>query len=101
MLRTFALATALVALSLPALAGTNCDQPYAPDTRSGATLTMQDVLAMRDDAKAFMDASDLYQQCLVKAARLNPSFTASATALINHNQGEKLAVGSRVNAAIT
>ena len=97
MLRTFALAAILMSISLPAQAGKICDQPYVPDIKSGVTISKLDLSVMRDDAKAFMDASDLYQDCLTRAALKDPLFAMKADTLKHQNQGDKELVGKRIN----
>ena len=96
MLRTLALAAAFMLVSLPAQAGKSCDQPYVPDIKSGAKLSALELSAMRDDAKAFIDASDLYQNCLMKAAA-DVSFQGNVKALMHQNQLDKELVGKRIN----
>ena len=98
MLRKLALFATFMLVSLPALAGTSCDQPYAPDIKAGVTLTKLELSAMRDDVKTFIDASDLYQACLGKS-RNNMSLDAYNNNL-SQNQRDKERVGSQVNALI-
>ncbi len=98
MLRKFALPAIFMLVSLPALAGKNCDPPYVPDIKSGVTLTKLELLVMRDDVKTFIDASDLYQDCLGKSR--NSMSVEAYYNYLTQNQRDKERVGSQVNALI-
>jgi len=100
MLRTLALAATVGLITLPAMAQTACHQPYAPEAPSSSVPTKLEIVAMRDDAKSFLEASDVYQVCLGKAAVAGPSFAGKINALIEQSQHDKKMVGDRVNAAI-
>ena len=100
MLRRFALTATLGLITFPALADTACRQPYVPDIASSSAVTKQDIIAMRDDAKSFIDASDLYQICLGKAAASGVASQRQTDALLEQSQRDKKLVGERVNTAI-
>jgi hypothetical protein len=53
---------------------------------------------MRDDAKAFMDASDLYQACLGKSR--NSMSVEAYNNYLTQNQRDKERVGNQVNALV-
>jgi len=94
MRREFALAALFVFIAMPAVAATRCNQPYAPDFRDGSSASMQDLRTMHDDAQTFMQASDIYQSCLLKSGVLD------VKAKIEANQREKTRVGKAFNAAL-
>lgn len=100
MLRTLALAATVGLIALPAMAQTTCHAPYVPDAPSSSVPTKQEIIAMRDDAKSFLEASDVYQVCLGKAAAAGPNFAGKVNVLIEQSQHDKKLVGDRVNAAI-
>ena len=95
MRREFALAALFVLVAMPAWAAARCNQPYAPDFRDGAGASKQDIMTMREDAQTFIQASDIYQACLLKSGSSN-----DAKAKIEANQREKLRVGKAFNAAL-
>ncbi|HKQ44720.1 MAG TPA: hypothetical protein VJS47_04935 [Rhizomicrobium sp.] len=100
MLRTLALAATLGLIGAPAFAQSSCHQPYVPEALSSANPTKQEIIAMRDDAKSFIEASDVYQTCLGKAAMSGSVLASKTSTLIAQNQRDKKLVGDRVNAAI-
>ena len=81
-------AAAVLALSGPAAA--RCSEPYAPVVKAKAT--KEEMEALGGDVKAFLEASDVYQACLVKGK--------TDTGLIDASQAEKLRVGKEWNAAL-
>jgi hypothetical protein len=87
-------------ISLPALAGKSCDQPYVPDIKSGVTLSKLDLSVMRDDAQAFIDASDLYQKCLERSVNQSSLSRPEYNSLLIQNQRDKQRIGDQVNALI-
>lgn len=100
MLRMLALAATVGLIASPAFAQTaGCRQPYVPEASSSSAPTKLEIVAMRDDAKSFMEASDLYQNCLAKSAMASVT-PAKISNMIEQNQRDKKAVGDRVNAAI-
>lgn len=100
MLRMLALAATIGLMASPALAQTAaCRQPYVPEVSSSSAPTKLEIAAMRDDAKSFIEASDLYQDCLAKSAMANVT-PAKVSNMIEQNQRDKKAVADRVNAAI-
>ena len=92
MFRFIILAAVLMCVSLPASAEVLCKQPYAPEIQSGVGMTEAEMLSMRDDTQAFMEASDKYQACLLKSA--------SGRTLIKKNQAEKVRIARTFNKAV-
>ena len=76
MLKKIGLAVALVcAGALPAMAQAACTAPTAPAAVDGTTATKDQLLAGIKAAKAFIAASDAYQECLgddLKAQKKRP-----------------------------
>jgi hypothetical protein len=95
MRRKVSLAALFVLVAMPTVAAGRCNQPYAPDFRDGASATMQDLRTMRDDAQTFIQASDIYQACLLKSGLQNDT-----KAKIEANQREKVRVGKAFNTAL-
>jgi hypothetical protein len=113
MLRITALAAVLlVAGALPVMAQAACSAPVAPAKVDGNTVTKDQLLAGIKDAKAFIAASDTYQDCLqadLKSQQdqaaadkkpLDPAISAGIVAKVNDNQAQKQAVGDSINAAV-
>src|SRR5579871_5852952 len=94
------LAVAFVTAAIPAWADTRCNAPYAPEFRPSASMTQDEVRAMREDTQAFIAASDIYQACLLKAQAkdsLNPTLLAQTKKLIDAKQHEKERVAKLFN----
>jgi hypothetical protein len=113
MLKITGLAIALlVAGALPVMAQAACIAPVAPAKVDGSTVTKDQLLASIKDAKAFIAASDTYQDCLgadLKAQKdqatadkkpLDPGIEAGINAKVNDNQAQKVKVGAEINAAV-
>jgi len=97
MVRSVVFAAVLTALASPAFAAAHCSQPYAPDTN----VTGKDGLTqLRQDVQAFITASDVYQKCLVEAAKSDAGFKTQATKLVEANQQDKERVGKAFNALV-
>lgn len=92
MFRSIILAAVFASVALPASAAVVCKQPYAPEIQSGAGMTESEMLSMRDDTQAFMEASDKYQACLSKSA--------NGATLTKKNQAEKVRIGRAFNKAV-
>jgi hypothetical protein len=99
MVRSVIFAAALTALASPAFAA-HCSQPYAPDTNLAAGANKDAVTQLRQDVQAFITASDVYQKCLVDAAKSDVGFKAQATKLVEANQQDKERVGKAFNAIV-
>lgn len=99
MVRCVVFAAALTALASPALAA-HCSQPYAPDTNITPGTNKDAVTQLRQDVQAFLTASDVYQKCLVDAAKTDASFKTQATKLVEANQEDKERVGKAFNAIV-
>jgi hypothetical protein len=99
MVRTVIFAAALTALASPAFAA-HCSQPYAPDTNLAPGASKDAVTQLRQDVQAFITASDVYQKCLVDAAKADAAFKAQATKLVEANQQDKERVGKAFNALV-
>lgn len=96
----------LASFSSPALAELRCVEPYAPIVGDGATATKDEIQALKLDVIAFIAASDLYQDCLLRSLK-DPELKADkreklaqeVTQKINSNQTEKERVGADYNKA--
>jgi hypothetical protein len=77
----------------PSKAAQACSQPYAPQIPDGKTASSDDIEAARRDAKAFIAASDVYQECLGSRYPINER---AATA----NQSDKERIGREFNKAL-
>ncbi|HJR57448.1 MAG TPA: hypothetical protein VJ798_12805 [Rhizomicrobium sp.] len=100
MLRTLALAATVGLIASPAWAQSACRQPYVPEAPSSTAPTKLEIVAMRDDAKSFIEASDLYQVCLNKSAAVSARLATKVSSLIEQSRLDQKMVGDRVNAAI-
>ena len=113
MLKITGLATILlVAGALPVMAQAACTAPVAPAKVDGSTATKDQLLGGIKDAKAFIAASDTYQDCLsadLKTQKdqaaadkkpLDPSIEAGIDAKVNENQAQKEKVGTEINGAV-
>lgn len=97
MLRMSVLTLAFFCAALGAASATpRCSEPYAPQIPNGRTATTDDMASARRDARAFIAASDVYQQCLLEGPA-----TARREALLVANQSEKERVGSAFNTAVS
>lgn len=99
MVRSIVFAAALTALASPALAA-HCSQPYAPETKLDQGAGKDAVTQLRQDVQAFITASDVYQKCLVDAAKTDAGFKVQATKLVEANQQDKERVGKAFNAIV-
>jgi hypothetical protein len=99
MVRSVVFAAALTALASPAFAA-HCSQPYAPDTNIAPGAGKDAVTHLRQDVQAFLTASELYQKCLVEAAKADAAFKAQAVKLVEANQEDKERVGKAFNALV-
>jgi hypothetical protein len=99
MVRSFVFAAALTALASPAFAA-HCSQPYAPETKLDPAAGKDAVTQLRQDVQAFITASDVYQKCLVEAAKSDVGFKAQAVKLVEANQQDKERVGKAFNAIV-
>ena len=99
MIRRLLTLTALLALGSPALAQ-HCAQPYAPDVSVTPKSSKQDLLQLRDDVQSFIQASDQYQQCLIKASKAASDIGGKLETMIAANQKDKQRVGDAFNAAV-
>jgi hypothetical protein len=99
MVRSVVLAAALTALASPAFAA-HCSQPYAPETKLDPAAGKDAVTQLRQDVQAFITASDVYQKCLVDAAKSDVGFKNQAEKLVEANQQDKERVGKAFNALV-
>jgi len=99
MVRSVVFAAALTALASPAFAA-HCSQPYAPDTTLAPGAGKDAVTQLRQDVQAFITASDVYQKCLVDAAKIDVAFKNQADKLVEANQQDKERVGKAFNALV-
>jgi hypothetical protein len=53
------------AIAGPTAAADRCNQPYAPIIKADSSVTVQQIATLREDVKAFIAASDIYQKCLI------------------------------------
>lgn len=97
MVRSVVFAAVLTALASPAFAAAHCSQPYAPDTK---VTGKEGLTQLRQDVQAFITASDIYQKCLVDAAKSDAGFKTQATKLVEANQQDKERVGRAFNALV-
>jgi len=105
-------AVAFVALATPALADDGCVTPYAPTVPAGGKATTEQMKTASDEVKAFLKASDDFQNCLAlylqqqtaaaqkEKKELDPTIKASVLAKGDANQREKERVGGEFNAAV-
>jgi len=100
MVRNLAALLALLLLPSQALAEKRCAEPYAPDISFTAKSSKQDILQLRDDVVSFLQASDLYQKCLVDASRSDSIVFNKLTELLDNNQQEKQHAADALNSAI-
>ncbi len=100
MRRTWLALAGLLIASSQARAGQDCREPYAPDVAPGAGVSRTELLALRDDVQAFIQASDIYQQCLVQRSRAFPTQATLVDELLQANQRDKERVGRALNDAI-
>ena len=112
MLRKITLAALLAsAVAMPAFAqGAACTAPAEPAAIDGSTATADQMKTAITGVRAFIAASDVYQECLMKdvAAKkaaatadkpFDPAIEQSATAAGLANQALKEKVGNGYNAA--
>lgn len=113
-MKTAAILTALATLAFAgsALADEACTRPTAPAPLDGASATMEQVLAAKNEVAAFMTASDTFQSCVIsdleakraaaKAAKtkMDKAVIQAANAQIDENQKDKVAAGAAYNAAV-
>jgi hypothetical protein len=114
MLKMIGLAVALVCVSaLPVMAQAACTAPTAPTAVDGTTATKDQLIAGINAAKAFIAASDTYQECLntsleaqkkiaeANKVPLDPSITNDIATKGGDSQTQKERVGAQINAAVT
>lgn len=95
MKRFLVITAAIISMAEPAVAGGRCSKPYAPVITQGAVATKADLARMREDVQAFVQASDIYQQCLLKSGT-----GATTTNLVASNQSDKERVARNFNALL-
>ena len=113
MVRSLALAAvALAILAAPAAAQNTCVQPFAPTVANGSTATKEQMLTTQDEVKAFISASDKFQECLLldiqsrradahrRQKTLDQTIVDQANARIATNQREKERVGAEYNTSV-
>ena len=111
MLKKFALAMILASVAAPAMAQSACTAPVAPAAIDGTKVTIDQLRAAINDAKAFIAASDTYQTCVgddiakqkaaaTKDKPFDGAIEAAAMAKVNDNQAQKQKVGDAINGAI-
>lgn len=95
MKRFLVVAVVMISMAEPAVAGGRCNKPYAPVIDQGAAVTKADLARMREDVQAFVQASDIYQQCLLKSG-----MGATTTNLVSSSQSEKERIARTFNALL-
>lgn len=95
MKRFLVVAAVLISMAEPAVAAGRCAKPYAPVIAPGAAPTKADLTRMREDVQAFVQASDVYQQCLFRSG-----VGVTTTNLVAANQAEKERVARAFNALL-
>jgi hypothetical protein len=95
MKRFLVVAAVVISMAEPAVAGGRCVKPYAPVIPPGAAPAKEDMARMREDVQAFVQASDLYQQCLMRNG-----MGVTTTNLVAANQVEKERVARAFNALV-
>lgn len=95
MKRFLIISVAMISMAEPAVAGGRCNKPYAPVITPGAAVTKADLVRMREDVQAFVQASDVYQQCLFRSGT-----GVTTTNLVTSNQAEKERVARSFNALL-
>ena len=113
MLKKIGLTSALLlAGALPAMAQATCTAPIAPAAVDGSTATQAQMVAGIAAVKAFIAASDNYQDCLganLKSQKdaavaankaFDPAIEQAIVARGLDNQTQKEKVGGEINAAV-
>lgn len=95
MVRFLIISAVLISMAEPAAAGGRCVKPYAPVIAAGAAVTKADLARMRGDVQAFVEASDVYQKCVLRSG-----VGSSATSLVSSNQAEKERIAKTFNALL-
>ena len=98
MYRITGLVTVFLTVALPAFAG--CNEPYAPEINVTSGTTKEEMQSIRSDTASFIEASDVYQSCLLKTAEKSPSYAPTAKKLIEQNQLQKERIGKAYNAGL-
>jgi hypothetical protein len=108
-------ALACVALSTPALTqetAAACTRPTPPEKLDGATASMDQLKAAKDQTSSFIAASDTFQACVLKdladrkaaakaaKAKFPAEQTTAANAQVDANQADKATAGENFNAAV-
>jgi hypothetical protein len=111
MFKKFALAMILASVAAPVMAQGACTAPAPPAAVDGSKVTIDQLRAAINDAKAFIAASDTYQTCVgnditaqkaaaTKEKPFDGAIEAAAMAKVNDNQSQKQKVGDAINGAI-
>ena len=113
MLKKIGLASALLlAGALPAMAQATCTAPIAPAAVDGNAATQAQMVAGIAAVKAFIAASDTYQDCLGADLKSQKDAAAAASKAFDpalekaiiarglDNQAQKEKVGAEINAAV-
>jgi hypothetical protein len=81
-----------LAIAGPISAAERCNQPYAPIIKADPSTSVAQVATLREDVKAFIAASDIYQKCLVAKNDISGKIKA--------NQEAKARVAQEFNALV-
>ncbi len=80
---------ALTTFAASAHAVERCNKPYAPTIQLSPTAAKPELVSLRSDLEAFLEASDLYQKCLLT--------TVSSGAQIQASQMQKQKAAAEFN----
>lgn len=95
MKRFLVIAAVVVSMAEPAVAAGRCSKPYAPVIAPDAVASKADLARMREDVQSFVQASDVYQQCLFKSGT-----GVTTSNLVASSQAEKERVARTFNALL-
>ena len=92
----------LLLTSVPLMrANAGCTAPYPPTVPNSGIATGQQLEELRGDIQAFMQASDIYQTCVLDAESDGSMLTVVANGDVAKDQRQKEEVGAAFNAAVT
>jgi hypothetical protein len=77
-----------------------CKEPYAPEVAASVGASRAELLSLRNDVQSFIQASDIYQECLVQRSKSHPIEAAQIEGRLETNQHDKERVAKSLNEAI-
>ena len=96
------LTPALLLALLPMTQATaRCSAPYPPAVPQAGIATGQQLEELKGDVQAFMQASDVYQTCVLDAENDGSMLTVVASSEVAKDQHQKEQVGAAFNAAVS